>query len=56
MSQEPNALAAEGRSDGEVMAAVDGDDEEVFVIADITRDEAYLSMPLREASTLSAWR
>lgn len=54
MSQEPDALAVDGRSDGEVMAAVDGD--EAFVIADVTRDEAYLSVPLEDAASLPDWR
>ncbi|WEL20211.1 Uncharacterized protein HBNXHr_0132 [Halorhabdus sp. BNX81] len=42
--------------DGEVMAAVEGDEQAVFVIADISRDDAYLSMTLEESASLSAWR
>ncbi|WP_167880007.1 DUF7556 family protein [Halorhabdus rudnickae] len=56
MSQEPDALAADSRSDGEVMASIDEGEADVFVIADVTRDGAYLSTPLSEAATLSAWR
>lgn len=55
MSHESDALAVDGRGDGEIMAAVD-EAEEAFVIADITRDGAYLSVPRSEAVTLSAWR
>jgi hypothetical protein len=53
MSQQPDALAADGRSDGEIMAAVE---EEALLIADVSRDDAYLSMPLSDAASLSAWR
>jgi len=56
MSQEPDALAADVAMDGEVMAAVEGDEQAVFVIADVTRDDAYLSMPLADSASLSAWR
>ncbi len=54
MSQQPDALAADGHSDGEIMAAIE--DDEALVIADISRDNAYLSMPVAEAASLSAWR
>ncbi|WP_181687036.1 DUF7556 family protein [Halorhabdus salina] len=54
MSQQPDALAADGQSDGEIMAAIEED--EALVIADISRDNAYLSMPVAEAASLSAWR
>jgi len=56
MSQESDALAADGRPDGEVMASVDEGENDVLVIADVTRDGAHLSVPLAEAATLSAWR
>ncbi|ACV11666.1 conserved hypothetical protein [Halorhabdus utahensis DSM 12940] len=56
MSQEPDALAADVAVDREVMAAVERDEQAVFVIADVTRDNAYLSMDLEDAATLSAWR
>lgn len=56
MSQEPDTVAAQDRADGEVMAAIEDGGEEVLVIADISRDETYLSIPLDEAATLSAWR
>ncbi|MFB6200551.1 MAG: hypothetical protein ABEI98_00915 [Halorhabdus sp.] len=54
MSQEPDTLVPDSRPDGEVMASVD--DGDVLVIADVTRDGAYLSTPLSEAATLSAWQ
>jgi len=56
MSQEPDALAADVAVNGEVMAAVERDERSVFVIADVTRDDAYLSMALEDAASLSAWR
>lgn len=56
MSQEPDALAAAGPVNGEVMGAVEGDSDPVYVIADISRDDAYLTVPMEETATLSAWR
>lgn len=56
MSQKPDALATDVAVDGEVMAAVERDEEAVFVIADVTRDDAYLSVPLADSASLSAWR
>lgn len=40
----------------EVMAAVESGQTERFVLADITCDGAYISIPLREAASLPAWR
>lgn len=41
----------------EVVATVDGDgDRESFVLADLTRDEAWISMAAAEAPVLPAWR
>jgi hypothetical protein len=44
--------------DGDVMFAVDEDEDgdELAIIADITRDEAWISMPLAGAQTLSQCR
>jgi hypothetical protein len=40
-----------------VMASVDDDGTgEEFVIADISRDSSWLSMPLEEAAALPNWR
>jgi hypothetical protein len=40
----------------EVMASVESGPTETFVIADVSRDGAYLTMPLEDATTLPAWR
>jgi hypothetical protein len=44
--------------DGDVMFAVDEDEDgdELAIIADITRDEAWISMPLAASQTLSQCR
>jgi hypothetical protein len=47
---------AELESEPEVMAAVEDGQVETFVLADVSRDEAYLTVPLSEAAPLSAWR
>ena len=44
-------------SASEVMAAVEEDDSESrFVIADITRDEAWVTAPMDATRDLEAWR
>lgn len=40
----------------EVMASVEDGPTETFVIADISRDGAYLTAPLADAASLPAWR
>lgn len=46
-----------GRPTGSVMASVDGDNEEErLIIADVSRDEAWVAMPIAEAPGLSRWR
>lgn len=41
----------------DVMASLDGDGPESrLVIADISRDEAWVSMTANDATPLSAWR
>ena len=40
----------------EVMGAVEDGPVEQFVIADISTDNAYLTVPLSEAASLPAWR
>ena len=43
--------------DNEVIASVDGDgSRQEFVLADISEDEAWLSMNADDAPTLPAWR
>ena len=42
---------------GEVMAAVEEDGcESRYVIADISRDEAWVTAPMKAALDLEAWR
>jgi hypothetical protein len=41
---------------GQVMAAVEHGSDEELVLADVTRDGAYLRLPLAEAVSLPAWR
>ena len=43
-------------ADAEVMASVEEGPTETFVIADISRDDAYLTTPLADAASLPAWR
>jgi hypothetical protein len=53
----PDTVAEAGFEAGaEVMASVEDGPIERFVIADITRDEAYLTAPLEKTASLSAWR
>lgn len=50
----PNtAQASEAQGDCEVMAAIDSDR---LVIADICRDEAWISMPTSSTAVLPDWR
>ena len=51
-----NVTAVTDASDTEVMASVDpAPAQPEFVIADISRDEAWLSMPASEAPSLREW-
>lgn len=51
-----NATAVADASHGEVMASVDSTSARPeFVIADVSRDDAWLSMPVAEAPSLRAW-
>jgi len=53
----PKGVAeAEVATDAEVMASVEDGSTETFVIADISRDDAYLTAPLADAASLPAWR
>ncbi|MFW6018516.1 MAG: DUF7556 family protein [Halapricum sp.] len=56
MSQETDGVAAVAE-DAEVMASVEtGPTGETFILADITRDDAYVTLPLAAAATLPEWR
>jgi hypothetical protein len=54
----PNtATTSDSVEKGDVMTSVDGDGPGTqVIIADISRDEAWLSVPLTEASALGDWR
>jgi len=47
---------AEVAVNSEVMASVEDGPTETFIIADVSRDGAYLTVPLEEAASLPAWR
>ena len=51
-----NATAVADASQAEVMAAVDSSSTRAeFVIADVSRDDAWLSVPVSEAPSLREW-
>jgi len=53
----PDTVAeAEIEANAEVMASVEEGPAETLVIADISRDDAYLTAPLVDAATLPEWR
>ncbi|SEA17471.1 hypothetical protein SAMN04488065_2078 [Haloplanus vescus] len=50
-------VTAVGGQGADVMASVDdGPGASEFVIADVSRDDAWLSIQLRDASRLDDWR
>ncbi|MFB6250527.1 MAG: hypothetical protein ABEI27_02375 [Halobellus sp.] len=52
----PNATAASDASRAEVMASVDSTSgKSEFIIADITCDDAWLSMRVSDAPSLDEW-
>jgi hypothetical protein len=54
---EPDAVVGTDLdADGEVMGAVEGGQTEQFVLADVTRDDAFVTLPLADAASLPAWR
>jgi hypothetical protein len=54
---EPETVAqAEAEASREVMAAVEDGPVRQFVLADISTDDAYMTLPLEEAASLPAWR
>jgi len=54
---ESDAVAAsEAATDDRVMAAVEDGPVERFVLADVSRDEAFLTCPVADATSLDTWR
>jgi hypothetical protein len=53
---EPDAVVGAGADGTAIMGAIEDGSVEQFVIADVTRDGAYLSQPLAGAASLPAWR
>ena len=53
----PDMVAeAEVEANAEVMASVEDGPTETLVIADISRDDAYLTLPFEDAASLPEWR
>jgi hypothetical protein len=53
----PDMVAeAEVKANAEVMASVEDGPTETFIVADISRDDAYLTTPLADAAALPEWR
>ncbi|WP_199725381.1 hypothetical protein [Haloarcula sp. Atlit-7R] len=55
MESEPVA-PVEMAADGDIMASVEEGPTDQFILADVTRDDAYLTTPLSDAFSLPAWR
>ena len=54
---EPDTVAPLAvETDAEVMASVEEGPTDTFVLADISRDDAFVTMALDEAASLPAWR
>ena len=51
-----SVVQTEVTADAEVMSSVDDGPVPEFVIADISQDDAYLTLPLDDAASLPAWR
>jgi len=43
-------------ADAEVMASVEEGPTDTFVIADVSKDDAYMTLPLVDAASLPEWR
>jgi hypothetical protein len=43
-------------TNGEVMAAIEENPVERLIIADVSTDDAYLTVPVGDAVSLSEWR
>lgn len=54
---EPDTVVpTEVAADAEVMAAVEDGPIDQFIVADVTKDDAYITLPLEDAASLPAWR
>jgi len=54
---EPDTVAqTKVAADAEVMASVEEGPTDTFVIADVSKDGAYMTLPLVEAASLPEWR
>ena len=54
---EPETVVpAEMAADTEVMASVEEGPVDRFILADISQDDAFITVPLGEAASLPAWR
>jgi len=49
-------VPAEVAAKTEVMASVENGPVDQFILADISQDGAYVTLPLDEAASLPAWR
>jgi hypothetical protein len=49
-------VPAEVAAGTEVMASIENGPVDQFIIADISEDGAYMTLPLDEAASLPAWR
>jgi hypothetical protein len=54
---EPDTVVpAEVAADTEVMASVEEGPVDRFILADISRDDAFITLQLEDAASLPAWR
>ncbi len=54
---EPDTVAQLAvETDAEVMASVEEGQTDSFILADISQDDAFVTMPLDDAASLPAWR
>ena len=57
MTLEAESVGTESAADGDIVAAIDEiDGQSHLVIADIGRDDVWLSMTERDAVSLDEWR
>jgi hypothetical protein len=54
--QPDTVVKGDAEVDTDVMASVEEGRVDQFILADISQDEAYLTMPVEDAVSLSAWR
>jgi len=54
---EPDTVApAKVAAESEVMASVEEGPTDTFIIADVSTDDAYITLPLVDAASLPEWR